>query len=154
VRERWRDYELVFIISPLHSSDDDVATIIQRIQQTIETEGGSVTTVNHNPPWGRRKLAYPIRAYAGGEASRRSFSEGFYVLLQFRLFASRVVELERTLKLTDSILRYLITVVERKDVLREVPDDNLVEDDVDFVDDTDDLDEEDLDEELYEMEED
>ncbi len=154
MRERWRDYELVFIISPLHSSDDDVATIIQRIQQTIETEGGSVTTVNHNPPWGRRKLAYPIRAYAGGEASRRSFSEGFYVLLQFRLFASRVVELERTLKLTDSILRYLITVVERKDVLREVPDDNLVEDDVDFVDDTDDLDEEDLDEELYEMEED
>ncbi len=154
MRERWRDYELVFIISPLHSSDDDVATIIQRIQQTIETEGGSVTTVNHNPPWGRRKLAYPIRAYAGGEASRRSFSEGFYVLLQFRLFASRVVELERTLKLTDSILRYLITVVERKDVLREVPDDNLVEDDVDFADDTDDLDEEDLDEELYEMEED
>ncbi len=153
MRERWRDYELVFIISPLHSNDDDVAAIIQRVQQTIEAEGGSVTAVNHNPPWGRRKLAYPIRAYAGGEASRRSFSEGFYVLLHFRLFASRVVELERTLKLTDAILRYLVTVVEQKEVLREVLEDDLVADDVDLADDIDDLDEEDMDEELYELEE-
>lgn len=153
MRERWRDYELVFIISPLHANDDDVAAIIQRVQQTIEAEGGSVTTINHNPPWGRRKLAYPIRAYAGGEASRRSFSEGFYVLMHFGLFASRVAEVERTLKLTDSILRYLVTVVERKDGLREVPEDDVVEDDVDLADDTDDLDEEDMDTELYELEE-
>ena len=153
MRERWRDYELVFIISPLHSNDDDVAAIIQRVQQTIEAEGGSVTAVNHNPPWGRRKLAYPIRAYAGGEASRRSFSEGFYILLHFRLFASRVVELERTLKLNDAVLRYLVTVIERKEALHEVPDEDLVENDVDLEDDKNDLDEEDTGEELYEMEE-
>lgn len=64
-----------------------------------------------------------------------------------------MVELERTLKLTDAILRYLVTVVEQKEVLREVLEDDLVADDVDLADDIDDLDEEDMDEELYELEE-
>lgn len=115
MRERRRDYEMVFIISPLHSGEEDVTSILERLQQTIETEGGSITAVDQSTPWGRRKLAYPIRAYAGGEGSRRSFTEGFYVLLHFSLFASRIGEVERALKLTDGILRYLITVVDRKE---------------------------------------
>lgn len=131
MRERRRDYELMFIISPLHASEEDVAAVIQRIQQTIEAEGGAITAVNHSSPWGRRKLAYPIRAYAGGEASRRSFSEGFYVLLHFNLAASSIVELERTLKLADPVLRYLVTVVDRKEKLQPVLDlEDTVADDV------------------------
>jgi small subunit ribosomal protein S6 len=115
VRERWRDYEMVFIISPLHSGEEDVTSILERLQQTIEAEGGSITAVDQSTPWGRRKLAYPIRAYAGGEGSRRTFTEGFYLLLHFSLFASRIGEVERALKLTDGILRYLITVIDRKE---------------------------------------
>lgn len=122
MRERRRDYELVFIISPLHTNDDEVAAIIQRVQNTIEAEGGMLTSIQHSPPWGRRKLAYPIRAYAGGEASRRNFNEGFYVLLHFTVAASKIMELERTLKLTDTILRYLVTVVERKGAAVQLPD--------------------------------
>lgn len=122
MRERRRDYEMVFIISPLHAGEEEVTTILGRLRQTIEAAGGEITAVNQSPPWGRRKLAYPIRAYAGGEASRRNFTEGFYVLVEFRLMTSGIGELERTLKLTDGVLRYLITVVERKEKLRDVPE--------------------------------
>ncbi len=115
MRERWRDYEMVVVISPLHSGEEDLTSILERLQQTIEGEGGTVTAVDQSTPWGRRKLAYPIRAYAGGEGSRRSFTEGFYILLHFSLFASRIGEVERALKLTDGVLRYLITVIDRKE---------------------------------------
>lgn len=112
MRERVRRYELMFVISPLHSGEEEVAAIIQRLQQTIESSGGEVTNVSHTPPWGRRKLAYPIRAYAGGEASRRSFTEGFYVLLHFTISSAKMTNLEQTIKYTDAILRHLITLVE------------------------------------------
>lgn len=114
MRERRRDYELMFIISPLAASEDGVAAVIDRVRQAIEASGGEISAVNHTAPWGRRKLAYPIREYVTGEPSRRSFSEGFYVLMHFSLSAARVVEVERTIKLTDTILRYLITVIEQK----------------------------------------
>lgn len=112
MRERIRNYELMFIISPLHATDDEVDSIIQRIQNSIENAQGEILSVNHNSPWGRRKLAYPIRAYAGGEASRRSFNEGYYVLMHFSMTATRLDDLEQTIKFTDPILRHLVTLVE------------------------------------------
>ncbi|NTU83684.1 MAG: 30S ribosomal protein S6 [Chloroflexales bacterium] len=114
MRERRRDYELVIIISPLNANEEGVAATIDRIRHTVETNGGEITGVNQGPPWGRRKLAYPIREYVSGEASRRNFSEGYYVLFTLALGAAKVLELERTIKLTDTILRHLITVVEQK----------------------------------------
>ena len=112
MRERRRDYELMFIISPLRSSEDEITATITRVQQTITAAGGEVTNTDHTPPWGRRKFAYPIRDYAEGEASRRAFNEGYYVLVHFSLPAARVPEVERTLKLSDAILRYLLTLIE------------------------------------------
>jgi small subunit ribosomal protein S6 len=70
--------------------------------------------VDQSPPWGRRKFAYPIREYAEGEASRRPFSEGFYVLCHFNLASTRIPEIERSLKLNDSVLRYLLTLVDAR----------------------------------------
>ncbi len=114
MRERRRDYELMFIISPLAATDEGIAAVIERVRQAIESNGGEVRSVNHSSPWGRRKLAYPIREYVVGEPSRRNFTEGYYVLMHFSLSAAKVIDVERTLKLTDTILRYLITVVEQK----------------------------------------
>jgi small subunit ribosomal protein S6 len=68
--------------------------------------------VDQSPPWGRRKFAYPIREYAEGEASRRPFNEGIYVLCHFNLASTRIPEIERALKLNDSVLRYLMTLVD------------------------------------------
>ena len=114
MRERRRDYELMFIISPLKSSEEDITATINRVHQAITAAGGEVSNTDHTPPWGRRKFAYPIRDYAEGEASRRAFNEGYYVLCHFSLPAARVPDVERTLKLSDAILRYLLTVVETK----------------------------------------
>ena len=114
MRERRRDYELMFIVSPLASNEEGVNAAVERIRNVVQSNGGEVTAVNQSAPWGRRKLAYSIREYVSGEASRRNFTEGFYVLLHFSLGAAKVLEVERTIKLTDTILRYLITLVEQK----------------------------------------
>ncbi len=121
MRERRRDYELVFIISPLNANEEGIAATVDRLRQTIEANGGEVTGVNQGAPWGRRKLAYPIREYVSGEASRRSFTEGYYVLMNFSISAAKVIEVERTIKLTDTILRHLITLVEQKSAPAQRP---------------------------------
>lgn len=114
MRERRHDYELMFIISPLKSSEEEVTAAISRISTTITTLGGEVLDTNHAAPWGRRKFAYPIRAYSEGEASRRIFTEGYYVLIRFKLPTNQIVEFERPLKLADSILRYMLTLVDMR----------------------------------------
>jgi small subunit ribosomal protein S6 len=114
MRERRRDYELMFIISPLRSSEEEITTTINRVHQAISAAGGEVTNTDQNAPWGRRKFAYPIREYAEGEASRRAFNEGYYVLCHFSLPAARIPDVERSLKLNDAILRYLLTLVDTR----------------------------------------
>ena len=109
---RSRNYELMFIISPLRTSDEEVTTTIQCISQQVTNLGGEVLDMKHSAPWGRRKLAYPIRAYAEGEASRRTFTEGYYVLGHFSLPTSKIVDFERPLKLNDTVLRYMLTLVD------------------------------------------
>ncbi|MEI7645480.1 MAG: 30S ribosomal protein S6 [Chloroflexales bacterium] len=116
MRERRRNYELMIVISPLHASEEGIAAAIERVSHSIVVSGGEVSGVNQTSPWGRRKLAYPIREYASGEASRRNFTEGFYALITFSLSAAKVVEVERTIKLTDAIMRHLMIVIEQKRV--------------------------------------
>jgi small subunit ribosomal protein S6 len=112
MRERRRDYELLFIVSPLRSSEEEIASTINRVRLAITNAGGEVTDVDQSPPWGRRKFAYPIREYAEGEASRRPFNEGNYVLCHFNLASTRIPEIERALKLNDTVLRYLLTLID------------------------------------------
>ena len=114
MRERRRDYELLFIISPLQSGEDQIAAATQRVQQIVTSAGGEVTSVENSAPWGRRKFAYAIREYAEGEPSRRNFTEGFYVLVHFSSPSTSLVAIERALKLNDSVLRYLLTLVEQR----------------------------------------
>lgn len=114
MRERRRDYELLFIIPPIRIGDEEISNAIERVSQTITNLGGTMTAINHASPWGRRKFAYPIRAYVEGEASRRVFTEGYYVLMHFQMAADRIAELERLLKLNDSVLRYMLTLIETR----------------------------------------
>jgi small subunit ribosomal protein S6 len=121
MRERRRDYELLFIVSPLRSSEDEIANTVNRVRQSIAGAGGEMTDVDQSPPWGRRKFAYPIREYAEGEASRRPFNEGIYVLCHFNLASTRIPEVERALKLNDSVLRYLLTLVDPRTLVKGRP---------------------------------
>ena len=93
-----RNYELAFIIGP--NTDDEGATdVINRVSQFVKTGDGEVASVD---VWGRRKLAYPINNYR----------EGTYVLLQAQIPPSSIVELERNLKLSEEVIRYLLINLE------------------------------------------
>lgn len=89
-----RDYELVFIIAPV-VEDEDVEDVVGQVGGWIEAEGGEVTKTEL---WGRRQLAYSIQ----------DFSEGTYVLLNARMNPFALGELERSMKLDTSIIRYLL----------------------------------------------
>jgi len=67
---------------------------IEKFKKVIEGQEGTVSLVDE---WGMRDLAYRIEKQ----------SKGFYTLLRYNATGRAVEELERNLKLTDGILRYL-----------------------------------------------
>ena len=89
-----RNYELTFIV-PSDVTEDDVNTVVTQVQGWVEGVQGKVAGVDR---WGRRRLAYDIGEY----------QEGHYVLLNLELNPQATFELERNLKLSDKVLRYLL----------------------------------------------
>ena len=91
---RLRDYEILFILPPdLEEEEANAAT--ERVRTSVVSRGGEVKSLE---PWGRRRLAYPIQRY----------HEGMYHLGRFSLGPELAIELDRTLKLNEQILRHLI----------------------------------------------
>ncbi|MBV9615663.1 MAG: 30S ribosomal protein S6 [Ktedonobacteraceae bacterium] len=88
-----RDYELALIINP-EASEEETRTILDRVEQIVATHGGKVVRVNQ---WGRRRLAYPIERHR----------DGFYVFFDMILNPETVIELERTLKVSETVLRHM-----------------------------------------------
>ena len=100
--KRSRDYELMVIFHP-ELSEEDVVSEADRVQGYLTSAEASVTHVNRDAPWGRRRLAYPIRH--GG----RDLRDGIYALYYFNAESGRIVDVEREIKLNDRIIRYLLT---------------------------------------------
>ena len=92
--EQLRDYELVLIISP-EVEGEALNTTIDNLSQFITGRGGVVSDVE---PWGKRKLAYPIK----------HFVEGSYVLTRFKLKPTLSKELEANLQISGEVLRHLL----------------------------------------------
>ena len=85
-------YETLFVVHP--EKGPRMKELIERFKKVIEAQEGSLS---HVEEWGLRDLAYRVQKQG----------KGFYTLLQYRSPARAVEELERNLKLTDGILRYL-----------------------------------------------
>ncbi len=96
-----RDYELMVVLTP-ELDDEGVEATTERVKSLVAARGGEVTQVQ---PWGRRRLAYPIRK--DGQDVR----EGFYTLYHFRAPTARIADLERSLKLNDRVLRHMVVKV-------------------------------------------
>lgn len=91
-----KPYEVAFIVRIESSTDDSINDQITQVQGWIEAEEyGQVTKIDR---WGRRKLAYEI------DRQR----EGYYVFMEANIDPKGLPEVERNLKLSSSILRYLI----------------------------------------------
>jgi len=100
-----RDYELGFIISP-EVSEEETRSILDRLGQIVAQYGGQIVKVNQ---WGRRRLAYPIERHR----------DGYYVFIDMILTPETVIELERTLKVSEIVLRYMLTKRDPKAVQKE-----------------------------------
>jgi small subunit ribosomal protein S6 len=94
-----RRYELMLVLRP-DAPDDRVQAVIDRTTRQIVAAGGQIVKV---APWGRRRLAYPIAHHR----------EGSYQIIVFEAPAEAIAELERSLLITEEVLRHLVTRVER-----------------------------------------
>ena len=100
-----RDYELGFILNP-EVSEEETRAIMNRIEQIVATHDGQIVRVQQ---WGRRRLAYPIEHHR----------DGFYVFIDMILTPETVSELERTLKVSEIVLRYMTRRRDPKAVQQE-----------------------------------
>ena len=91
-------YEVTFIINP-EFDEEETQSVLKQIKGTIDNKGGKITDVD---VWGKRKLAYEIDDY----------TTGFYVVIQFDAPGDTPMELERLLKLTDEVIRFIIVRTE------------------------------------------
>ncbi|MDW8064777.1 MAG: 30S ribosomal protein S6 [Anaerolineae bacterium] len=91
---RIRPYELMVVLDP-DLAPEQQDQIVERIKTVITSNGGQIQEMI---PWGRRRFCYPIR--------RRM--EGQYVLMRAEMPAHAVAPLERALRITEEILRYLL----------------------------------------------
>jgi len=87
-------YELMYIVKP-ELDDQAVQQEIEKVGQLIQTNGGQVKKVT---PWGKRRLAYTV-------GDQR---EGHYVVAEFDLDQNKVQEIERVLKISDTVFRHLL----------------------------------------------
>ncbi len=91
---RIRPYELMVVLDP-ERPPEQLDQIVERIKNVITSNGGQVLEVI---PWGRRRFCYPIRKKM----------EGHYVLMRAEMPAQATAPLERTLRITEEVLRHLL----------------------------------------------
>ncbi len=89
-------YELLFFINPA-LDENDRAAVTARVSEIIAASDGTVESFEE---WGaKRKLAYEIQ----------DLSEGQYYLVNFQANPESVSEIDRLLRISDRIIRYIIT---------------------------------------------
>jgi small subunit ribosomal protein S6 len=92
------NYELMYIIDALFD-EEQTASVVNKFKELIEANG----TINEHEEMGKKKLAYLID----------DKPEGYYVLVKFTSAPQFPAELDRVLRITDGIMRSLITVIEQ-----------------------------------------
>ena len=90
-------YEVLYIIDPAQG-EEGIAALVAKFKGIVE-EHGTLTSIEE---WGNRKLAYPIN----------DLTEGYYVYMTCEAKPEFRAEADRVFKITEGILRSLITGVE------------------------------------------
>jgi small subunit ribosomal protein S6 len=88
-----RIYEELFIVKP-DAPEEEVDQFVEQLQTQVKASGATVDKVEK---WGKRKLAYRVDKYR----------EGSYVLIQITAAPDMVKELERRLRVSDLVLKFL-----------------------------------------------
>ena len=96
-----RVYEVMFIVRP-DAADEDVDKLIAGFSHTVTHGGGVVKSVEK---MGRRKLAYIVR----------KFNDGNYILLVIEASGPVVLELERRLRVTEQVIKFITVRVDEEE---------------------------------------
>ncbi|MEW6624401.1 MAG: 30S ribosomal protein S6 [Bacillota bacterium] len=93
-----RKYECMYIIHP-QLQEEEVNQMVEKFKGLVEGQGGEIKKMDF---WGKRRMAYEVK----------KVREGYYVLVQFQGEPSVAQELERVLKITEGVIRYLVIRLE------------------------------------------
>ena len=93
-------YESIFIINP-NLPDEETAGVIKKMQDVVTGQSGEMLKFED---WGKKKLAYEIKKH----------KRGHYAFFQFKSAPAAVSELERTYKMTDSVIKFLTIKLEKE----------------------------------------
>lgn len=89
------EYELVVILRP-DIDDSQRKALLEKIEGVVTGTGAQLLI---RDDWGSRKLAYPINKH----------SKGFYSLINFLGSPTVIDEIERQLRITEAVIRFLTT---------------------------------------------
>jgi small subunit ribosomal protein S6 len=95
-----RIYEELFIVRP-DATDEQVDPVIEQLKSVITSKGG---TLDKADKWGMRRLAYRVE----------KFNEAQYILLQFTAEPGTVKEVERRLRVTDVVMKFITVRIDEK----------------------------------------
>jgi small subunit ribosomal protein S6 len=96
-----RTYEIMFIVRP-DVEEAELDKLIETFSGYITTGGGTVKTTEK---MGRRRLAYTVK----------KFNDGFYVLLIVEAPASLISEIERRLRVSEPVIKFLTVRMDEED---------------------------------------
>jgi small subunit ribosomal protein S6 len=88
-----RKYEMMFIVRP-DTTEEDLDKLVAQMEGVVSGAGGQI---EKSEKMGRRRLAYRV----GG------FQDGHYVLFTLEGSGDTVKELERRLRVTDPVIKFL-----------------------------------------------
>lgn len=87
-------YELLYFVDPA-ATEEVRAGVSKRIEVAVTTDGGVIDSVED---WGKRKLAFEID----------KLTEGDYILVDFHADPAQIAELDRVLRINDTVKRHMI----------------------------------------------
>jgi small subunit ribosomal protein S6 len=95
-----RTYEELYIAKP-DATEEDIDALNGQLEAVIKQAGGKLEKTDK---WGVRKLAYKVKKHA----------EGFFVLLFFHAGSTTVKEIERRLRVSDMVIKFLTVRMDEK----------------------------------------
>lgn len=87
------EYETTLILRP-ELAGEAIESTLDRVRDSVKKMDGTLLEINH---WGRKKLAYPIAKQ----------TRGIYIHTHYVGKDNLVAELERNLRISDNVMRYL-----------------------------------------------
>jgi len=95
-----RTYELMFIVRP-DMAEEDQDKLISTLESAVTSSGGQVKNVEK---MGKRRLAYTVRR----------FHDGIYILLTVEGSGGLIHELERRLRVTEPVIKFLTVRIDEE----------------------------------------